>query len=102
MLISTMKVLVALGLSLMFTISLLKLTIICWHEFPTIVEYGFGADPALPTVTEWLEENNLTDYQDLFREKGKLTLVSLCSYSYCFFLYCSGFVSPFGFLMSFN
>lgn len=69
MLISTMKVLVALGLSLMFTISLLKLSIILWHEYPTLVEYGFGTD--LPTVDQWLEENNMTEYQELFRDNGK-------------------------------
>lgn len=64
-----MKVLVALGLSLMFTISLLKLTIIFWHTYPSLMEYGFGSD--LPSVDEWLDEQNLTDFKELFHKHGK-------------------------------
>ena len=71
MLISTMKVIVALILSLMFTVSLIKLVLLFWHEYPTLLLYGFGSDPALPTIDQWLEQNNLTDYKQLFRDKGK-------------------------------
>lgn len=71
MLISTMKVVVALILSFMFTVSLVKLVLLFWHEYPTLLLYGFSSDPTLPTIDEWLEQNNLTDYKQLFRDKGK-------------------------------
>lgn len=66
-----MKILIALILSLMFTISLVKLVLLFWNEYPTILQHGFGADPTLPTVDQLLEQNNLTDYIQLFRDKGK-------------------------------
>lgn len=79
MLISTMKVLTALILSLMFTISLVKLVLLLWTEYPTLLQHGFRSDPALPTVDIWLEQNNLTDYIQLFQDKGKW--LSTCLFS---------------------
>lgn len=74
MLISTMKILIALILSLMFTISLVKLVLLFWHEYPSLLQHGFRRDPALPTVDQWLEDNNFTDYRQLFHDKGKLSV----------------------------
>ncbi|KNC33508.1 hypothetical protein FF38_05818 [Lucilia cuprina] len=74
MLISTMKILIALILSLMFTISLVKLVLLFWNEYPSLLLYGFRSDPALPTVDLWLEQNNLTDYIQLFQDKGQTLL----------------------------
>lgn len=69
-----LKVLIAVVLSAMFTISLLKLVLLVWHEYPMFLRYGFGADPSLPTVEQWLEENNFTQYKDLFLDKGNYYL----------------------------
>uniref|UniRef100_A0A1A9VCC4 Uncharacterized protein n=1 Tax=Glossina austeni TaxID=7395 RepID=A0A1A9VCC4_GLOAU len=68
MLIGVMKVLLSLILSLMFTVSLVNLVILIWSEYPTL----FGSDASLTTVNQWLEENNLTDYKQLFKDKEKI------------------------------
>uniref|UniRef100_A0A1B0C1N3 Uncharacterized protein n=1 Tax=Glossina palpalis gambiensis TaxID=67801 RepID=A0A1B0C1N3_9MUSC len=64
MLIGVMKVLLSLILSLMFTVSLVNLVILIWSEYPM-----FGSDAPLTTVNQWLEENNLTEYKQLFKDK---------------------------------
>uniref|UniRef100_A0A1A9Z7Y7 Uncharacterized protein n=1 Tax=Glossina pallidipes TaxID=7398 RepID=A0A1A9Z7Y7_GLOPL len=66
MLIGVMKVLLSLILSLMFTVSLVNLVILIWSEYPML----FGSDASLTTVNQWLEENNLTEYKQLFKDKG--------------------------------
>lgn len=66
-----LKVLIAISLSVMFTVSLLKLVLLVWKEYPMIIRYGFSVDPSLPTVEQWLEENNFTEYKHLFLDKGK-------------------------------
>ena len=62
------KILVAIFLSLMFTISLGKLVICLWDDYYA-VNYGYTSSKA--DIDEWLEQNNLADYKQLFRDKGK-------------------------------
>ena len=71
MLTRLMKISIAIVLSLMFTVSLLKLVLFLWnaHPFWHFVQ-GIQEEP-LPTVDQWLEELNLTQYSELFRSKGK-------------------------------
>lgn len=97
-----MKLLVALVLTLMFTISLLKLVLLLWSTYPTWL-YADIAPPNEPnTVDEWLEQQKLSQYKQLFRDKGKLLVVCVCLHflflfgrvcvgnesAYCF-VYCS-------------
>lgn len=57
------KIVLAIFLSLTFTISLWKL-IICAHEKLFDEFNGYAVD-------EWLEENNLGEYKELFRSMGE-------------------------------
>uniref|UniRef100_A0A0K8VHG6 HECT-type E3 ubiquitin transferase n=1 Tax=Bactrocera latifrons TaxID=174628 RepID=A0A0K8VHG6_BACLA len=71
-----MKLLVALVLTLMFTISLLKLVLLLWSSYPTWL-YADIASPNEPnTVDEWLEQQQLSQYKQLFRDKGISSLSS--------------------------
>lgn len=70
-----MKLLVALVLTLMFTVSLLKLVLLLWSTYPAWL-YADIASPNDPTtVDEWLEQQQLSQYKQLFRDKGKLLVV---------------------------
>lgn len=69
MLLRLMKVIVAVVLSLMFTVSLVKIVLLIWNEYHH-VSFDDG------NVDRWLEENNLTIYKNLFREKGISSLSS--------------------------
>ncbi|XP_055916662.1 apoptosis-resistant E3 ubiquitin protein ligase 1 isoform X2 [Eupeodes corollae] len=69
MLLRLMKVTVAIVLSLMFTVSLVKIVLLIWNDY----HIAFDDDG---NVDLWLEENNLTIYKSLFREKGISSLSS--------------------------
>lgn len=58
-----LKVLLAIFLSLMFTVSLGKLVLCLWSTL--YVSEKSEAD-------EWLEENALGQYKQIFREQGKI------------------------------
>lgn len=67
------KILVAVGLSLLFTISLVKLAICFWRE---IFHYDFdGNGTQIEQIDKWLEDNDLGEYKKLFKEKGELIKV---------------------------
>ncbi|CAD6999984.1 unnamed protein product [Ceratitis capitata] len=65
-----MKLLVALVLTLMFTISLLKLVLLFWSTYPTWLYADITPPDEPTTVDEWLEQQQLAQYKQLFREKG--------------------------------
>lgn len=65
MLLKVGKVLLAIFLSLIFTISLWKF-VICVYEKFTNEFMAYGVD-------EWLEENDLGQYSQLFKKMGKYT-----------------------------
>ncbi|XP_055858941.1 apoptosis-resistant E3 ubiquitin protein ligase 1 isoform X2 [Episyrphus balteatus] len=69
MLLRLMKVIVAVVLSLMFTVSLVKIVLLIWNDY----HVSFDDDG---NVDLWLDENNLTIYKSLFREKGISSLSS--------------------------
>ncbi|XP_050076858.1 apoptosis-resistant E3 ubiquitin protein ligase 1 isoform X4 [Anopheles maculipalpis] len=73
MLVRCIKILVAVVLSLTFTISLSKLVLCIWNGW-------FNADAAdyeTPTIVdEWLDHNQLGKYKQLFRDRGISTLSS--------------------------
>lgn len=59
------KILVAVGLSLLFTISLAKLVLCIWNWQFIEVDDGVAA------VENWLNQNELEKYKDLFIKNGK-------------------------------
>lgn len=59
------KILVAIFLSLVFTVTLLKL-VLCIHD-----EY-YNEQNSDIAVDTWLEQNNLEKYKELFKEKGNI------------------------------
>lgn len=63
----SLKVLIAVVLSLMFTVSLVKIVLLIWSSHPAAPHSA----PPLPTVDEWLESENLASYKQLFRDKGE-------------------------------
>lgn len=63
MLLKAGKIILALILSFTFTISLWKI-IICVHE-------KYFDDFNINAVDNWLDENDLGDYKQLFRDKGE-------------------------------
>ncbi|EDW45576.1 GM16846 [Drosophila sechellia] len=63
----SLKVLIAVVLSLMFTVSLVKIVLLIWSSRPAAPHSA----PPLPTVDEWLESENLASYKQLFRDKVK-------------------------------
>jgi len=63
----SLKVLIAVVLSLMFTVSLVKIVLLIWSSHPTASHTA----PPLPSVDEWLESENLSSYKQLFRDKGE-------------------------------
>jgi hypothetical protein len=63
MLLKVAKIVLAIALSFTFTISLWKI-IICVHE-SYFDEFNINA------VDNWLEENDLGDYKQLFRDMGE-------------------------------
>lgn len=64
------KVLVAVGLSLLFTISLVQLVLVFWNRY---VNFDDAAD-GITAIETWLEENDLTSYKELFWARGKCFL----------------------------
>lgn len=71
MLLRIAKILVAIFLSLIFTISLLKL-VICIHD-----EYYNDQNSDMGSVDTWLEQNNLGHYKEIFKAKGNISLLIL-------------------------
>lgn len=65
MIIRWMKISVALLLSLILTISLTKLVICLWENFHFVNAERFD-------VELWLEQNQLDQYKETFRKRGKL------------------------------
>lgn len=59
------KILVAILLSLMFTISLANLTLCLWENFDL-------AERGRPDVNLWLDQNELGNYKELFIAHGKI------------------------------
>ncbi|XP_034670108.1 apoptosis-resistant E3 ubiquitin protein ligase 1 isoform X1 [Drosophila subobscura] len=73
----SLKVLVALILSLMFTVSLVKIVLLIWTSYPPAwLQRYTDTEPPLPTVEEWLDSEQLSGYKKLFRDKGISTLSS--------------------------
>ncbi|XP_030382842.1 apoptosis-resistant E3 ubiquitin protein ligase 1 isoform X4 [Scaptodrosophila lebanonensis] len=64
----SLKLLIAIFLSLMFTISLVKIVLLIWSSYP--------GEHSEPSVDEWLESENLAAYKKLFRDKGISSLSS--------------------------
>lgn len=63
------KILVAVGLSLLFTISLAKLVLCIWnHHF---ADGGDGVDDGVAAVEKWLDQHGLGKHKKLFAERGK-------------------------------
>lgn len=60
------KVLVAVGLSLLFTISLVQLVFFFWNRFVNFDDASEGNK----AIEAWLEENELEQYKELFWIKG--------------------------------
>lgn len=60
----SIKLIVAIILSLIFTYSLARLVIIVWTNIYTI-------NTEWPDVELWLEQNQLGNYKKLFAKKGK-------------------------------
>lgn len=71
------KVFIAISLSLMFTIPLLKLVVFLWKI------YAFNSSSFDLEVDIWLHENNFTQYKELFIQKGKLCCVTRTMISSC-------------------
>lgn len=71
MLLRLVKILVAIFLSLMFTISLLKLVICVYNEYVNEDDLGSFSGSSNTEVDEWLEENDLGEYKKLFRDNGE-------------------------------
>lgn len=67
------KASLAVGLSLLFTISLAKLVLCIWSAY--FVEND-GDNVA--AVEKWLHQNDLAQYKDLFAQKGKYSLDKEC------------------------
>lgn len=66
MLKGSLKVLIAIVLSLMFTISLVKIVLLIWSSYPDwLHHYTRHEHPSSFTADEWLA------YKRLFRDKGK-------------------------------
>lgn len=61
------KVLVAVSLSLLFTVSLIQLVLCFWIRLDI---YEDATDGPV-AVNKWLEENHLEQYQELFIARGK-------------------------------
>lgn len=67
MIVRCVKILVAIILSLMFTLSLAKLVICLWDNLDVSNSGRFD-------VNNWLDQNDLGIYKDLFRQNGKFFL----------------------------
>lgn len=63
-----LKFIIAIALSLMFTVSLAKLILCIWNN-DSLWMHAFGDSKV--DVEEWLESIGLSEYKDLFHEKGK-------------------------------
>ncbi|EDW29373.1 GL19670 [Drosophila persimilis] len=66
----SLKVIVALVLSLMFTVSLVKIVLLIWTSYPAWLQRYTDAERPLPTVEEWLDSEQLSAYKKLFRDKA--------------------------------
>ena len=62
------KILVAIFLSLVFTISLAKLVICLWRDLDF-------SDSGRMEVEQWLEQNHLEEYKELFRINGNFSSI---------------------------
>lgn len=69
MILRCIKITLAIVLSLMFTISLAKLVICLWEK----IEY---LNSGRLDVNQWLEQNQLQQYENLFKENGKFAFVA--------------------------
>lgn len=65
------KLMIAIALSLMFTISLAKLILCIWNN-NSLWDPEFGERRI--DVEEWLDSSGLGEYKDLFHEKGEWIL----------------------------
>jgi len=64
-----LKVLIAIVLSLMFTVSLVKIVLLIWSSYPDWLHpHSIHEPPSSFTADEWLA------YQHLLRDKGKLEI----------------------------
>jgi hypothetical protein len=69
MIIRSFKIVVAIFLSFLFTISLCKIVLVV-HNFFTETRGNFATSERV-YINDWLDDNGLGDYKELFREKGK-------------------------------
>lgn len=86
MIVRCVKILLAVVLSLTFTISLAKLVLYVWsewfiensadyeilHGYPPL-RHGADGSRSGSLVDEWLEQNQLGKYRQLFRDRGEFS-----------------------------
>jgi len=80
MLTRLLKVLIAIVLSLMFTVSLVKIVLLIWSSYPDWLHpHSTQESPSSFTADEWLA------YQQLLRDKGKSStrIWNCCQYLIC-------------------
>lgn len=68
MLFRYIKLIAAIILSLIFTISLVRLVLSIWNQLNAKAHWNRGG---WNEVELWLEQNQLDEYKDLFRDKGR-------------------------------
>lgn len=78
MILRCIKITLAIVLSLMFTISLAKLVICLWEKIDYL-NNGRG------DVDQWLEQNQLQGYKELFKRNGKFIIKIVALYRIAFF-----------------
>lgn len=61
-------IIIAISLSFMFTASMSKLVLCLWRE---LFNYELSSAKQWEQIDNWLDESELGDYKQLFREKGK-------------------------------
>lgn len=91
MIVRCVKILLAVLLSLTFTISLAKLVLCVWSEwfienstdyeilygYPPLHRGGPSRTSSGSLVDEWLEQNQLGKYRQLFRDRGEFPCPSI-------------------------
>lgn len=70
MILRCFKLIVAIALSFMFTISLAKLVFCVWDNWDSNDHFGNKKSD----VDNWLDQNNFGQYKELFHLKGKRRL----------------------------
>lgn len=61
-------IIVAISLSFLFTASMSKLVLCLWRE---LFNYEFSSASQWEQIDTWLDESELGQYKQLFREKGE-------------------------------